>query len=251
MYPEQPRGIWCTSGIGQCLTLVAGVIAGCLILVTHAVGDNESAAPPPTTSWDYGYLPQKCEVSHVFYLYNPGAAPLSVTEIKPGCSCNSVADIEEQVPPGDSIPVKVTFKSGRYLNRVKKTTKVYTDNPDLPEVHFRILAQVIKRGKAAGDITIVPQVVALPTENREPDADQVTFEVINHGSDRLSVSVVHAPDQAFMNLAISPTILPGEKVVGVLSRTDSNIPEDVRGLSTTLVFAGADTTVATLPIEIE
>ena len=48
---------------------------------TALAGDSE-AADIPVEKWDYGYLPQKVEVSHTFYVVNTDTAALSISKIK-------------------------------------------------------------------------------------------------------------------------------------------------------------------------
>ncbi len=201
--------------------------------------------------WNFGYVPQKSEVSHRFYLYNVGSSPLSVLKIKAGCSCTSVSKIEQAIAPGDSAAIVVTFKSGRYRGRVKKTTKVYTDDPEASVYHLPIMANVVKEGEPTDDVSVTPQKLTWKMNNGIIEVDVDTLRITNNGASILAAIVLHAPEKIVSEINLPRSIAPAEAIDLILHISKEPMPGELGWLSTTLAFAGPDTTVITIPIEIE
>ena len=110
--------------------LISGFLFTAIFITCWAIvlaGDN-SDSDVPASEWDFGYLPQKSEVNHTFYINNLDSKPLTVTKINAGCSCTSTSEIKDPIAPGDSAAIVITLKSGRYRGKIKKTTEVYTDD---------------------------------------------------------------------------------------------------------------------------
>jgi hypothetical protein len=201
--------------------------------------------------WNFGYILQKSEVSHRFYLYNVGSSPLSVLKIKAGCSCTSVSEIERPIAPGDSAAVAVTFKSGRYHGSVKKTTKVYTDNPEASIHHLPIMANVVKAGEPTDDVSVTPQKLTWKIDNEIIESDTDTLRITNNGAGILAAIIMHSPEELVTEMDLPRSIAPAEAADLILHISKEPIPGESKGLSTTIAFVGQDTTFITIPIEIK
>jgi hypothetical protein len=201
--------------------------------------------------WNFGYVLQKSEVSHRFYLYNVGSSPLSVLKIKAGCSCTSVSKVEQPIAPGDSAAIVVTFKSGRYHGRVKKTTKVYTDDPEASVHHLPIIANVVKEEEPTDDVSVTPQKLTWKKDDGIIAVDADTLRITNNGTSILAATVLHAPEKIVTEIDHPQSIAPGEAADLILHISKEPMPDESGWLSTTLGFTGPDTTVITIPIEIE
>jgi len=224
--------------------IVGGISAG-----GHAA-DSAPRATVSSDSWEFGYVPQKSEVNHTFYLHNTGSAPLSVTEIKPGCSCTSVSKVDRPIAPGDSVAVVVTFKSGRYQGRVKKTTKVHTDDPETPVQPLHILARVVKPEDPTGNISVTPRKLAWRVEDTEGTTFTYALKIASHDADSVAVTMRHAAPGVVGQIPDRGAIAPGQEIAIPLSVSKTVDGETARGLSVTLAFVGRDTTIVTVPIEI-
>jgi len=224
----------------------------CLLLITaSSVPAEEESETVPTFCWDFGYLPQKAEVGHLFYLHNPGSAPVTVTKIKSGCSCTSISEVDAPIAPGDSVAILVVFRSGRYLGRVQKTTKVYSDDPAAPVRHLRIKAVVVKRGEKAGCINTVPYQLKWKIENESVTREADTIVITSSADDTLSVAVLYFPTEQFDSVEHPGRIAPGEGINVVTHTSNQTLASKSEALSVTLAFTGRDTTIITIPVEIE
>jgi len=229
------------------LRLAAILWLGLMVIPVPAAAD-EPVSIVVSQTWDFGYLPQKCEVSHCFWLYNDGEEPLTVTKIKSGCSCTTVSEVDRPIPPGDSAAITVTFKSGRYLRNIKKTTTVFTDNPDKPEHHLHLTANVIKRDEMAGEFKLQPRkLIVSPTEKPERID---TVLVTNIGSDTVATHVLHCPKCIAGIDGVAQELIPGQSSSWAIHLVNESLETGPTGLSVTFAFAGADETRVTLPIEV-
>lgn len=222
-----------------------------LILFISAVCCTTIGAQPhgavTDSVWDYGYLPQKAEVSHVFYLYNIGDKSLNVEKIDPGCACTSVSEIDKPIKPGDSVAVEVTFKSGRYHGNVKKTTKVYTDDPVDPVKRLKLLAHVVKRKQDAGAISINPWEIVFD------DADTLSSDLSlsNKENDTLVVSVAHNSAQVHFDIQPDARLLPGDELTIPMAIENRPDGSDDQALSITFDLIGEKTTRLTIPVKLK
>lgn len=187
----------------------------------------------------------------MFYLYNTGSAPLSVTKIESGCSCTSVSRLNRPIPPGDSAAIVITFKSGRYHHQVKKTTKIHTNDPETPVHHLRIMANVVKRGEATGDVRVRPPELSWRINNATITVDADTLKISNNGTDSLTIAVLHVPQGIVDRIESPERVAPGQEVELNMQLSRESIPKKADGLSITLAFAGRETTIVTVPIKME
>lgn len=201
-------------------------------------------------SWDFGFLPQKSVVSHTFYLKNTTAKSLTITEIKPGCSCTSVSEIKDAVPPGDSAAIRITFKSGRYYRRVRKSTGVRTDNPELPGFELEIKADVLRPQESSRGMKITPQRVVWtrPASKTSPPTD--TLWIKNGLRDSMTVTVLATQDSIFSNRLAAEVIPPGDSTQLFLQLDRQSFLVKQDDLSLTLGFFGRENVRITIPIEI-
>ena len=240
--------------IGDMMSLSRDIFVGALIAALCTgpalAGDGPRADVRPPI-WDFGFLPQKSEVSHLFYLCNTGTAPLEVTKIKPGCSCTSVSELDRPIAPGDSAAIMVTFKSGRYHRKTKMTTKIHTNDPETPVQDLRIFTYVVKRGDETGPVSVEPQKLTWEVERQNDPVTVDTLKIDNHGTDSLIVAVRHAPEGIAERIAFPEGTLLGPKAELSLHLTREPFPDESNGPSLTLAFIGRDTTLMTIPIQIK
>ncbi len=247
-----PENLCIRDSASRSCSFLTALIIGFFFAGHHPVSAQDGPhAVVESAPWNFGYLLQKSEVSHRFYLHNVGSAPLSVSKIKAGCSCTTVSRIEQPIAPGDSAAIIVTFKSGRYHGRVKKATEVHTDDPETPVHHLRIMSNVVRPGEPTGDVSVMPQKLTWKIDNGIITGDADTLRIANNGADVLAVAVVHAPEETVTRIDFPRRVAPGEAADLILHISQEPMPAESGWLSTTLAFAGQDTTVITISIEIK
>jgi hypothetical protein len=186
----------------------------------------------------------------VYYLHNAGSAPLAVSKIDAGCACTSVSEIDGPIAPGDSVAVLVTFKTGRYRKGVKKAAKIHTDDPEEAIHRLRYKAYIVKPGEATGNISVIPQKLNWNTGEGAFAAEVDTLRIGNSGGDSVAVALLNAPDDVIEKIDFPLALASGEQAEVLLHVAD-RLQEKSPALSFTLSFIGQDTTIVTIPIEIE
>lgn len=233
--------------LGGQRSLLAILIIFGSFLTGIAAAQGEPQATVKSASWDFGYIPQKCEVSHQFYIYNSGSSPLSVAKIKADCSCTSVSKIDHPIAPGDSAAIVLTFNSGRYHGLAKKSAEITTNDPQTPVQRLRIVSTVVKDGEATGDITVSPDKLKIGMNTVSVDSVKIT----NNGSVNLALSLLHDPGGIINKINIPSNIDPGKTANMIFHISKEKTLTEPGWLMATLAFAGKDTTIITVPIEIE
>lgn len=223
-----------------------------LLLTTApcAFSDDNIESAVDADLWDFGFLPQKAEVSHTFYLRNDNASPLTVREIKAGCSCTSISEIDKPIEPGDSAAVIVTFKSGRYRGPVSKTTRVFIDNPQNDVFEFTIKADVIKADEPSGEIEILPNALEWAFENNPAPNDSI-INIANSGMDTVVISMLYLPTDVIKVAEVTPFLPPQGSIDIIIKAAPETALTGIKGLSMTFGFTGKDTTIITVPIKIK
>jgi hypothetical protein len=212
---------------------------------------DSSRAFFPEPSWDFGYVPQKSEVSHTFYLHNRGSVPLSVKEVDFECACASAFKPEEPVAPGDSGAIATTFRSGRYRGHVRKSAKVETDDPMRPIQRLRFQAEVIRENQRAGSLSLIPPKLKWQVEESRLKLIADTILVVNNEDSPVDVRLVRSSEEIIDKIDLQQVVAPADTMTVVFSPTKKKLPAGLNGLSAVFRVAGNDTCVVTVPIELD
>lgn len=236
-----------------CLEFILILWGGAFLVASStAAQENEvdTISAAPAIVWDFGYLPQKSEVSHAYYICNLSGQPMTVTKIKAGCSCTTVSELKDPVGPGDSAAIVVTFNSGRYQDKVKKTTKVYIDNAERESYRLVLRANVIKDGDRAGEVDLEPRRLKWRSIGGAVAAGADSVTLVNHGTQKLAVTVAAGSLPPSVTAQLPPALEPGGQGTLIVKRPSGSIAGQA-ALALTVVLAGSDTTLVTVPIILE
>jgi hypothetical protein len=173
---------------------------------------------------------------------------LEVSKIEAGCSCVSVPQLPEPIAPGDSAAIPVTFKTGRYQGRVRKTTKVYAGDGEEAFQLLTIVADVVKQDEATGHIRISPPILKWTLNDRVIGADSDTLTITNDGPGAYRVSLLDIPSGVVRQAEVRPGNTLYKQAQLFLAPSKERVPPDVRSPSITLSFEGQDTLAVTVPI---
>jgi hypothetical protein len=226
-------------------------IAATMATLAQVVADDSPKSFYPDPSWDFGYLVQKSEVSHTFYLLNGGSAPLKVVTTEVDCSCASSSKVKEPIPPGDSAAITITFRSGRYHGHVAKSVKVTTNDPERSIQRLRIQSEVIKGDDPTDSLVVTPLKLKWKLDGSRLDLTSDTISVANSGSDQFKVRLLNYPAQLVNSIDFPKNLGAHESLAFILKPADGKFSADLKGLSATFRFEGKDTTTITIPIELE
>ena len=102
----------------------------------------DSAAAPDIRftgkTYDFGIAGQHEKIVHEFGFANVGKGVLVIKTVRSSCGCIATVASSKEIPPGEAGLIKATFETGRYKGKQKKTIRVYSNDPDEPEVQLEI-----------------------------------------------------------------------------------------------------------------
>jgi hypothetical protein len=227
------------------LTFAVAMSASLTVSLADAIETPKALVRIPEI--DFGYVPQKSKVTHTFYLINDGDARLVVGEIKAGCSCTSVSEVPDPIAPGDSVPIVITFNTGRYRESVHKKSFVFTNDSSSAILELSIRAYV-EKDDAYGDIEIVPKKLELD----EDDANLNSAILIHNISDEeINVTVETFP-QSIIDIDTMARQIPAKETGEVKLKHHESLKK--KGDSyPPIIFkiASSDTVRVTVPIDVK
>jgi len=193
-------------------------------------------------SFDFGDIKQGETASHTFVLSNNGGDLLKITNVQASCGCTAAAPDKNELAPGESTNLNVTFNSkGRQGNQTK-TVKIFTNDPQSPEMTITIRGNVVIPGENSSGIPTIyfPETQHDFGKVNEGDKVNYTFSFTNKGSSALTIKDVKTSCGCTAALLSQDNLAPGQEGTlkveldtknrsGKMSRTvtvNSNDPKD-------------------------
>ncbi|MDH3269285.1 MAG: DUF1573 domain-containing protein, partial [Ignavibacteria bacterium] len=102
------------------------------------------------TSFDFGDIKQGDKVSHTFVLTNNGGDLLKISDVKASCGCTAAAPEKNELTPGESTNLVVTFNSAGRMGKQSKTVRIYSNDPQNPEMQLSITGNVVSASQLSG-----------------------------------------------------------------------------------------------------
>jgi hypothetical protein len=93
-------------------------------------------------SYDFGSGQRESQMEHTFTIRNDGDAPLNMIMGETTCKC-TLGDLENaEVKPGESFPVKLSWKLVTIGAHFRQSASIHTDDPERPTVVLSIYGNV-------------------------------------------------------------------------------------------------------------
>ena len=194
------------------------------------------------TSYDFGDIKQGDKVSHTFVLTNGGGDVLKISDVKASCGCTAASPEKNELGPGESTNLVVTFNSAGRMGKQSKTVRIYSNDPENSEMVLTITGNVVSSGQVSGN---APTIYFTETQHdfgkvNEGEKVNYTFNFSNKGSATLIVKDIKTSCGCTAALLSKDNIAPGQEGTvkveldtknrsGKMSRTitiNSNDPKD-------------------------
>jgi len=163
-------------------------------------------------SFDFGAIKQGETVSHTFVLTNSGGDLLKINNVQASCGCTAAVPEKNELAPGESTNLPVRFNStGRMGNQVK-TVKIFSNDPQSPEMTITISGNVVA-GEQSG---AVPTIYFSETQHdfgkvSEGEKINYTFRFSNKGQAVLIIKDVKSSCGCTAALLSTSNIKPGQE----------------------------------------
>ena len=164
------------------------------------------------SSFDFGDIKQGEIVSHTFVLTNSGGDLLKITNVQASCGCTAAVPEKSELAPGESTNLPVKFNSTGRMGIQKKTVKIFTNDPQSPEMTITIAGNVVT-GDQSGS---VPAIYFPETQHdfgkvSEGEKVDYTFRFVNKGASELIIKDVKSSCGCTAALLNSSNIKPGQE----------------------------------------
>jgi uncharacterized cupredoxin-like copper-binding protein len=162
---------------------------------------------------DFGDIVQGEVVSHVFVLSNSGGNLLTIDKVRPSCGCTAAMPEQNELGPGESTNLTVSFNSKGRMGNQKKIVRIETNDPESPQQIITIKGNVV-----AGDVKqdVKPVLEFSETQHdfgkiEEGKVVEHTFKFKNTGKATLNISDIKTSCGCTAALVSSEKIDPGEE----------------------------------------
>lgn len=164
------------------------------------------------TEFDFGYVPQKAKVTHVYWLKSVGDDMLRILKVVPGCGCTKAPIEKDTLAAGDSTSLEVTFNTKGYNGQVTKSPQIQT-NAETATTRIHFTANVVTDKDRTYPITISPSILDM---GKSRDGADMNFEISNVSDSDLHIRLIDKSCNCF-GLKLPEIIGAGETVRGLIS----------------------------------
>jgi uncharacterized cupredoxin-like copper-binding protein len=164
------------------------------------------------TTHNFGDIVQGEKVTHIFVLTNNGGDLLKISNVTASCGCTAAKPEKNELAPGESTNLVVTFNSSGRHGAQTKTVKVFSNDPDQPEKILTITGNVVTASK-----TSVSPVIFFPETQHdfgkvsEGKKVEYTFKVVNKGNSVLTIKDIKTSCGCTAALLSQEKLEPGQE----------------------------------------
>lgn len=165
------------------------------------------------TEYDFGNINQGETVNHSFLISNTGGSLLKLSDIKASCGCTAAIPDKQELKPGESTQIVVTFNSAGRKGPQTKTVNIKTNDPSKPVIKLTIRGNIIvseNQEKRAGAIIYFPETQHNFGTVKEGDVLTYNFAIENKGTQPLIIKNVKSSCGCTAALVNEKTINPGQ-----------------------------------------
>ena len=193
-------------------------------------------------SFDFGDIKQGEKVSHTFVLSNGGGDALIISDVRASCGCTAAAPEKKELAPGESTNLLVTFNSANRKGIQHKTVRIFSNDPENPEMMLSITGNVVLANQQTSQTPMIyfPETQHDFGKVNEGDKVDYTFSFANKGTSVLTIKDIKTSCGCTAALVSQDNINPGQEGTlkveldtknrsGKMSRTvtiSSNDPQD-------------------------
>jgi len=193
------------------IILISIVVIVAAFLIFYSI-QNKSSQPPTISvseeEWDFGKIKEDERPIHIFTIKNTGKEELIISRAHASCGCTATMLSSDNIKPGQSAELQVTFNPTGFNGIVKKDVYIESNDPQLPKTKVTIIA----------DVEPIPAPQAFLSNSQwdlglvsQGDLPTFTFTIENRGELDLIIDKIDASEYIQYDAEIPLNILPGEK----------------------------------------
>jgi len=186
------------------------VIVGAFLIFNNI--QNKSSLPPTISfseeEWDFGKIKEDERPVHIFTIKNTGREELIISRVRSSCGCAATMLSSDNIQPGKSAELKVTFNPTGYNGLVKKDIYIESNDPQLPKTKITVTTDVEPIPSPKAFLSNSQWDLGLISQGNLPT---FTFTIENKGELDLTIDKIDASEYIQYDTEIPLTILPEEK----------------------------------------
>lgn len=113
--------------------------------IAFAQFKQEPKAIVKPMTYDFGDIIQDSVVTTYFVITNEGGELLKIKKVWTSCGCTAVMPEKNELKPGESTKIKVTFDSKGKSGKQNKTINIETNDPENSTIKVPLTGNVIKK----------------------------------------------------------------------------------------------------------
>jgi hypothetical protein len=113
--------------------------------IAFAQFEIESKAVIQPMAYDFGDIVQDSVVTYHFVITNEGGDLLKITNVSASCGCTAVMPEKNELKPGESTNIKVSFDSKGRLGKQSKIITIETNDPKNSTIKLSFTGNVVKK----------------------------------------------------------------------------------------------------------
>jgi hypothetical protein len=167
--------------------------------------------------FNFGEVIEGPDINHNFHFYNNGASTLHIHNVGTSCGCTgAVLGGNNDIPPGESGVIKVTYHTQGRPGNAKKTITVSTNDPVNPSYQLEIEMTVVR------EVELQPERVFF-TNVKHGTKQTATFKVLGRTGMPLKVLSAESTTKAVSVTSIKPYTDEAQKRSG--AEIELTLPE--------------------------
>ncbi len=115
-----------------------------LVSFVFIIGCGKPKAEFQSLVHDFGKHKVKTKATHIFQFINTGKADLIIKKVKAACRCTGTLLSKKRIPAGETGEIKVTLKMNKRPGKMRRSLKVYTNDPKRPIIRLTVKAMVVE-----------------------------------------------------------------------------------------------------------
>jgi hypothetical protein len=196
-----------------------------IILLTLVITGQAFAEPKMNFSnemFDFGYAPQKSQISYRFWIYSVGIDTLQIVDVRPGCGCTKAPLEKKIIPPGDSAFVDITFNTGQSKGKTTKTVGVIANTPE-KERRVSFTADIITDADSTPPLLIKPSALDFASLK---DKKELSFSLENRTGADLNLQLLSTPRENF-EIKLPKSIKAGGNAKAKVKLLAKTLPQEL------------------------
>jgi hypothetical protein len=183
------------------------LLHSCVIAALGVLGSIANAQPKIQivggTNFDLGDISSLSTVKHTITVRNIGTDTLELSQIGASCGCTSTLMTSDQIAPGDSGFLAITFDPRRFSGKVKKLVSMVTNDTTQRDIQIFFTANIFKI------LEFDPEYLFLRGVKDSTLTGSLTIQNVSDTTVSVHVS---APGSNYVSVSVTKEVLrPGEE----------------------------------------